>query len=92
MTAPRLQLTLRKPWLGWFPKPTVVVGGLGQPAQWGTGTWQIPADGAGTLGVYLYNRMWKYGAAEYNLDSERPIALIYTAPWLPFLPGQLKAA
>lgn len=89
MTATRLQLTLRKPWLGWFPKPTVVVGGRGQPAQWGTGTWQIPVD-RGTIGVYLYNRLWKFGAAEYSLDGDVPTLLVYTAPWLPFLPGRLK--
>jgi hypothetical protein len=87
----RLELTLRKPWLGWFPKPTVVVDGRGQPAQWGTGTWQLHTDAPSVLRVFLFNRLWRFGGAQFALDAEPPAALVYTAPWLPFLPGRLEA-
>ena len=86
----RFELTLRKPWLGWTPKPTVVLDGRGQPAQWGTGTWQISAEGPTVVRVFLFNRLWKFGAAEFILDAEQPAALVYSAPWLPFLPGKLR--
>jgi hypothetical protein len=84
----RLELTLRKPAVGFFPKPTVVLNGRGQPAQWGTGTWQVTVSDGATIGVYLYNRLWKFGAAEFSLDGEAPTALVYHAPVLPFLPGR----
>jgi hypothetical protein len=92
--AERLQLVLRKHWLGWHPKPTVVFGGRGQPAQWGTGTWQAPADKPTTVQVYLFNRMWAYGRAEYTVEPSRladGVTLVYSAPWLPFLAGRLRA-
>lgn len=88
----RFELTLRKPWLGWFPKPTVVFDGRGQPAQWGTGTWQASAEGSTAVSIFLFNRLWKFGAAEFVLDADKPVALVYSAPWLPFLPGKLVAA
>jgi hypothetical protein len=88
----RLELTLRKPRLLWAPKPTVVLDGRGQPAQWGTGTWQIGPSDSATLGVFLFNRLWRYGAAEIEVGHELPSRLVYMAPWLPFLRGRLRAA
>lgn len=85
----RIELTLRKPALGWYPRPTVVFNGRGYPAQWGTGTWPLSADGPTVIRVFLYNRLWHFGAAEYVV--ERPMALVYSPPALPFLPGRLKA-
>jgi hypothetical protein len=82
----RLQLTLRKPPLGWYPRPTVVFDGRGHPAQWGTGTWRLP-PGQTTVKVFLFNRLWVFGAAEITVDG--PAALRYSAPWLPFLRGTL---
>jgi hypothetical protein len=87
---PRLEFTLRKPWLGWFPRPTVEFEGRGQPAQWGTGTWQLPAERPTTIKVFLFNRLWKFGAAEVVVGGEPPAALVYSAPWLPFLPGTIR--
>lgn len=84
--ADRTTLTLSKPPVGWYPKPTVVVDGRGQPAQWGTGTWQL--EPGSTLGVYLYNRVWRFGAAQIVVDGR---AVRYRAPFLPFLPGRLTA-
>jgi hypothetical protein len=91
-SSPRIELTLVKPWLGWYPKPTVVFGGHGHPAQWGTGTWQISADSPTQISVYLYNRVWKFGAADAVVGPDRPVKLVYRAPWLPFLPGRLTSA
>ncbi|WP_235940953.1 hypothetical protein [Paramicrobacterium fandaimingii] len=86
----RISLTLRRPWLGWHPRPTVVFGGRGQPAQWGTGTWQLPA-GDTTISVFLYNRLWRYGEAVIELNAEARVdAVEYRAPALPFLRGTLR--
>jgi len=84
----RIHLTLSKPGLGWFPKPTVVVGGRGHPAQWGEGTWQL--DEGSTVGVYLFNRLWRFGAAELDVQPGTT-ALRYRAPVLPFGRGRLTA-
>lgn len=90
VTVRRLQLTLKRPMLslyGWL-KPTVVIDGRGYPGQWGTGTWQVPSEGATVVGVYLYNRLWKFGQAEYRLDPGQPAVLEYRphALW----PGNLR--
>ena len=88
----RIELTLRKPWFALYARirPTVVVGGRGQPAQWGIGTWQVPADETVVVGVFLFNRMWRFGEAEFALEPQHPAALVYTAPPLPFLPGRIR--
>jgi hypothetical protein len=87
----RLELTLRKPWLGWFPKPTVALDGRGQPAQWGKGTWQISAESETSIEVFLFNRLWRYGSARVVLDGDgRTTALVYSAPWLPFGSGRIS--
>ncbi|MGO4692375.1 hypothetical protein [Glaciibacter sp. 2TAF33] len=89
----RLELLLHKPWFGWYPRPTVVFGGRGHPAQWGTGTWQAPVDEPTTVRVFLFNRLWTFGVAEYSVevsDRAAPITLEYSAPSLPFLRGRLR--
>ncbi|MET4638280.1 hypothetical protein [Mycetocola sp. 2940] len=85
----RLELTLRKPWFGAILKPTVVFNGRGQPAQWGTGTWQVSAEAPTEVSVYLYNRLWKFGHAELLLAPGAPEPLAYSAPWLPVGRGRL---
>lgn len=87
----RVTLVLSKPF-GWFPKPTVVVGGRGHPAQWGEGTWQVAAGGSSELRVFLFNRLWRFGEASITIDAEKPAQLTYRAPFLPFLPGRLRAS
>ncbi|WP_165068034.1 hypothetical protein [Marisediminicola senii] len=93
----RLRLTLRKPRIAlwWNVRPTVVIDGLGHPAQWGTGTWQVTRDRTGaagaSIGVYLFNRVWRFGAAQLDLDGY-PEDVEYVAPVLPFLPGRLRQA
>ena len=86
-----MTLTLRKPRIGWFPKPTVVIGDRGHPAQWGSGTWQLTPGEPTTIGVYLFNRLWRFGAASVTVEPDAIGPLIYRAPWLPFLPGRLQA-
>jgi hypothetical protein len=82
----RIELTLSKPPLGWFPKPTVVISGRGQPAQWGIGTWQLE-DGA-TVGVYLFNRLWRFGEASVVVGASTT-SLRYRAPVLPVGRGRI---
>lgn len=88
----RIDLLLRKPPLALYGgiRPTLVIGGRGQPTQWGAGTWQVPADRAVTIGVFLFNRLWRFGSAEITLRPEDAGALEYRAPMLPFLPGRLR--
>jgi len=86
----RFELTLRKPWFGWVPKPTVVLNGRGNPAQWGTGTWMVATRGTTTVGIFLFNRLWRFGEAEITLNETGSSAVTYSAPWLPFLRGRLR--
>jgi hypothetical protein len=88
----RIELTLRKPWFALYARirPTVVIAGRGQPAQWGIGTWQVPADQTVVLGVFLFNRMWRFGQAEFALQPDDGPTLLYRAPSLPFLPGDIR--
>ncbi|MET1052569.1 MAG: hypothetical protein ABWX65_08020 [Mycetocola sp.] len=88
----RLELTLHKSRIGWFPKPTVVFNGRGHPAQWGTGTWQVSSVEATEVTVFLFNRLWKYGHAQITVEPGRAVPLRYSAPWLPFGPGRLASA
>ncbi|WP_448808844.1 hypothetical protein [Agromyces bauzanensis] len=88
----RIELTLHKPWFSLFAgvKPTLVMGGRGHPAQWGIGTWQVPADETVVVKVFLFNRLWRFGQAEFALEPQHPPALVYRAPALPFLHGRLR--
>jgi hypothetical protein len=88
----RIELTLHKPWYGLYAgiKPTLVIGGRGQPAQWGTGTWQVPAVETVVVSVFLFNRVWRFGRAECALEPHHPPALVYRAPALPFLRGRIR--
>ncbi|GAA1535693.1 hypothetical protein HD600_001608 [Microbacterium ginsengiterrae] len=89
----RIEVTMHKPWFALYAgiRPTLVIDGRGQPTQWGVGTWQVPADENATLGVFLFNRLWRFGRAELTIGTGHPPALIYRAPVLPFLPGHLRA-
>lgn len=42
-----------------------------------------------TIKVYLFNRLWTYGRAEFTIDGAAPGALVYRAPMLPFGKGAL---
>lgn len=88
----RIELTLRKPWFAFYAgvRPTLVVEGRGQPVQWGLGTWQVRSDETVVIGVFLFNRVWRFGQAEFSLEPGDPPALVYRAPALPFLRGRLR--
>lgn len=92
MATRRIELTLHRPWFALYARirPTVVIEGRGQPVQWGVGTWQVPSDHPAVLGVFLYNRLWRFGQAEIALEPHDPPSLLYKAPALPFLPGRLR--
>lgn len=87
----RLELTLHKPRAGWFPRPTVIFNGRGQPAQWGTGTWQLSEDGPTEVTIFLFNRLWKFGHATCVIDTEKPEPVHYWAPPVFFGPGRLAS-
>lgn len=87
----RIDLLLARPRLALYAgiRPTVVVDGRGQPAQWGRGTWQLPADESATIGVFLFARWWRFGAAEITLAPSDPADVVYRAPRLPFGSGRM---
>jgi hypothetical protein len=89
----RIDVTLRKPWFALYARirPTIVIEGRGQPAQWGSGTWQLPADETVTVGVFLFTRVWRFGHAQIALEPRHSPSLEYRAPAVPFLRGQLRA-
>lgn len=88
----RIELTLHRPWFALYAgvRPTLVIDGRGQPTQWGLGTWQVPSERTVTLGVFLFNRVWRFGQAELTLEPDHTPAIIYRAPALPFLPGRIR--
>ncbi|WP_285024987.1 hypothetical protein [Plantibacter sp. ME-Dv--P-122b] len=90
-TQHRVEVTLRRPWYGAFQRPTVVFDGRGQPAQWGTGSWQVGGTDV-SFEVFLYNRIWRYGAARTTLTADVDTSLVYHAPLLPFLPGRFTTS
>jgi hypothetical protein len=86
----RVTLDLRRPALHLIPavRPTVVVDGLGQPAQWGVGTWLVPDDEAVEITIFLFNRLWRFGAAHAVLHPG-DTGLSYRAPLVPLGPGRI---
>ncbi|QLD13154.1 hypothetical protein HW566_01145 [Microbacterium oleivorans] len=86
----RLELMLRRPRIHLLPgvRPTVVIAGRGQPAQWGLGTWMIPADARVEIGVFLFNRLWRFGEAQITVLSDHT-GVEYRAPWLPYGAGRV---
>ncbi|WP_449373983.1 hypothetical protein [Arthrobacter psychrolactophilus] len=51
-----------------------------------------PGDGAITVNIFLFNRLWKFGEADFTVAAGGSGAWRYSAPWLPFLPGKLRPA
>ncbi len=88
----RIDLVLSRPWFALYAgiRPTVVVGGRGQPAQWGRGTWQVPADSTERIGVFLFTRAWRFGAAELPVDPAVDAPIEYRAPALPWARGRMR--
>lgn len=88
----RIEITLHKPWFAVYfgVRPTLVMDGRGQPVQWGLGTWQVPTDRRVTVAVFLFNRLWRFGQAEFTLDPDVE-ALSYRAPVLPFFRGMIHS-
>lgn len=90
----RVELTLHRPWFALYVgiRPTLVIGGRGQPTQWGLGTWQVAADAAEEISVFLFNRVWKFGQASVTLQPGDPPVLEYRAPALPLGPGRFRGS
>lgn len=85
----RVTLNLRRPMLHLIPgvRPTVVIDGRGQPAQWGVGTWLVPDDEAVEITVFL-NRLWRFGEARVVLHPA-DTGLSYHSPLVPLGPGRI---
>ncbi|WP_281265645.1 hypothetical protein [Curtobacterium sp. 9128] len=90
MTRRRVELRIVKPAFAWFARPTVTIDGVGHPAQWGTGTWAVPDEGTTALGVYLFNRAWRFGAASVTVTASDDV-LEYRGGLLPVGPGRLRS-
>ncbi|UIN29208.1 hypothetical protein [Microbacterium binotii] len=87
----RVEFDLRKPRFAFYAvRPTVVIGGRGQPAQWGRGTWQVSSTQSERIGVFLFNRVWRFGSAVIDLEPASRALLVYRAPVLPFGRGRLS--
>ncbi|WIE76274.1 hypothetical protein [Curtobacterium sp. MCSS17_007] len=68
-TKRRVTLDIGRPALTWGARPTVTIDGIGHPAQWGAGTWAVAEDGSTVVGVYCYNRLWRFGAASARVGD-----------------------
>ncbi|MBX3100165.1 MAG: hypothetical protein KF761_11370 [Salinibacterium sp.] len=91
MPTRRVSIDLRgKAWRLLGVRPTVVVGGRAQPAQWGVGTWKLPADTDADLSVYLYRFGVTWGRAAGTLRPKDAPTLRYRAPWFPFQRGKIS--
>lgn len=86
-TRRRITLDVRRPLVTWGARPTVTLDGVGHPAQWGTGTWAVAEDGDTEVGVYCFNRLWRFGTASATVGDAD--ALTYRAGVLPVGPGRL---
>ncbi|KAA9086745.1 hypothetical protein [Microbacterium radiodurans] len=90
----RIELILRRPRLALWAgvRPTLVIGGNGQPTQWGSGTWRVSATEPVELRVFLFARGWRFGEAVTTLAPATTGRVIYRAPVLPFGAGRFTLA
>ena len=72
--------------------PTLVIDGCGQPTQWGSGAWQVPAEEPVELRVFLFNRGWRFGEAAAVVEPGPTGPLVYRAPILPIGAGRFERA
>lgn len=86
-TKRRITLDLGRPLLTWGARPTVTIDGVAHPAQWGTGTWAVAEDGSTRIGVYCFNRLWRFGAASSPVGDADDLA--YRSGALPLGRGRL---
>lgn len=70
----------------------MTIDGIGHPAQWGDGTWAVPDGGGTVIGVYLYNRVWRFSAASVVVPAATDgDAFEYRAGPVPLGPGSIRA-
>lgn len=95
MTAPTRRITLdlrRWPLRATFGvRPTVIVDGRSEPAQWGVGTWLIAADRPIEVTVFMFAVGIRFGVASFEVSPTED-RVEYRAPLLPFLRGTLRGA
>jgi len=94
MTAKRrISIDLRR-WplrLTFGVRPTVVIDGRTEPAQWGVGTWLVAADRPVPVTVFMFVAGRRFGIANGTLGT-MDARLIYRAPWLALRPGNITTA
>lgn len=87
MAVKRVSIELRRPRLRlhFRVRPTLVVDGVAQPAQWGVGTWQVDAGRETSVSVYLFVWGITFGQAKSTVGEH---GATYRAPRLPFGGGR----
>ena len=85
MISRRVTIDLRRPRLRLYfgIRPTIVIDGVGQPTQWGVGTWQV--DSELSVAVFLFAAGHTFGRASTVLGDR---GATYVAPRLPFGRGK----
>lgn len=95
MSDPTRRITLDlRPWplrLTLGVRPTVVVNGRTEPAQWGVGTWLVPADRPVAVAVFAFVAGIRWGYARFTADPDAE-RIEYRAPLLPFMRGRMRGA
>jgi len=89
----RISIDLRR-WplrLTFGVRPTIVIDGRTEPAQWGVGTWLVPADRPVQVSVFMFVVGIRFGEATGTLGT-MDARLTYRAPWLAFRPGRVVTA
>lgn len=72
-------------------RPTVVIDGRTEPAQWGVGTWLVPAVRPVEVTVFLFVMGRRFGVATGTIGT-MDARLTYRAPLLAFRQGQIRTA
>ena len=70
-------------------QPCITINGAAQPAQWGTGRWDVPRDEAVTITVWAQRGGMQFGVAHYVLAPGGPSEIEYKAPSILDRPGSI---
>ena len=93
MTAPTrsISITATKPPMQVLnpAQPAISINGVAQPAQWGTGRWDVPRDEPVVIRVGSFSGSMHYGMVEYVLQPDAPADIEYKAPAVLDRPGAI---
>lgn len=68
---------------------SIQINGVAQPAQWGTGRWDVPRDEVVSIVVGAFRGGLQYGVVEYLLQPGAPTDLEYKTPAFLDRPGSM---